>query len=382
MYLNCHSDYSLRYGTFTPETLPQMAKSMGVEAMVLSDINNTSCAFQYVQACRAEGVKPILGIEFRQDGEFYYLGIAQNDEGWRELCTLLTETSLSGEPLPKEAPEWQHCYVVYRKLPKGVELLRDYEYVGVRPDEVNKLYSSYLKNHLDKLVVFSPVTFADEDGFKAHKLLRCIDLNIVIGKLEPHQCAKPNEVMYPIEKLKAAYTAYPQIWVNTQKILDTCHTDMQASKGHNRRTFTGDEEDDFKLLTKLANSGCQRRYGVKNTKAIERTQKELKVIQQMGFCAYFLITWDIVRYAHSVGYFHVGRGSGANSIVAYNLNITDVDPLELDLYFERFINPHRSSPPDFDIDFSWNNRDDVTDYIFKRYGKENTALLATYNTFL
>ena len=88
-----------------------------------------------------------------------------------------------------------------------------------------------------------------------------------------------------------------------------------------------------------------------------------------------------MRYARNAGYHHVGRGSGANSIVAYNLGITDVDPLELDLYFERFINPHRTSPPDFDIDFSWSERDDVTDYIFKRYGIEHTALLATYNTF-
>lgn len=381
MYLNCHSYYSLRYGTLAPDDLPVWAKKNGVRAMVLTDINNTSCAFQFVQACRREDIKPILGIEFRQKGSFLYLGIAKNDEGWRELCTLLTESSLSGQPLPAEAPEFQHCYIIYRKLPKGVELLRDYEYVGVRPEEVNKLYSSYLKNYPHKLVAFSPVTFTDQDGFKAHKLLRCIDLNIVIGKLDPHQCAKSTEVFYPVDTLKASYKAYPDILVNTQKILDSCHTDMHASKEHNRRTFTGDEEDDFKLLSKLAVSGCERRYHTKNTKARERTQKELNVIRQMGFCAYFLITWDIVRYARSVGYFHVGRGSGANSIVAYNLGITDVDPLELDLYFERFINPHRSSPPDFDIDFSWNNRDDVTDYIFKRYGKEHTALLATYNTF-
>jgi DNA polymerase-3 subunit alpha len=107
----------------------------------------------------------------------------------------------------------------------------------------------------------------------------------------------------------------------------------------------------------------------------------LKVIEELDFAAYFLITWDIIRYAQTAGYYHVGRGSGANSIVAYCLFITDVDPLELDLYFERFINPRRTTPPDFDIDFSWDERDDVTDYIFKRYGREHTALLATYHTF-
>src|SRR5262249_53400215 len=105
------------------------------------------------------------------------------------------------------------------------------------------------------------------------------------------------------------------------------------------------------------------------------------IINKLDFNAYFLITWDIIRYAKSKGYFHVGRGSGANSIVAYCLGITDVDPLELNLYFERFLNPHRSSPPDFDIDFSWSDRDDVFDYIFKRYGKDHVARLGTYATF-
>ena len=102
-------------------------------------------------------------------------------------------------------------------------------------------------------------------------------------------------------------------------------------------------------------------------------EKELSIIDQMDFSAYFLITWDIVRYAQHRGFFFVGRGSGANSIVAYCLQITDVDPIELDLYFERFLNPSRSSPPDFDLDFSWKDRDEIIDYIFKRYGRTMSA---------
>ncbi len=381
MYLNCHSYFSMRYGTIPPEELPELAKRAGVEVLVLTDINNTSCAFSFVSACRKAGIRPVLGIEFRQDGQFLYTGIARNDEGWKELCGLLTRCSVEGEALPAEAPLLEHCYVVYRKLPGSVAQLRDYEYVGVRPEEANRLYSSYLKHHTDRLVVFSPVTFADEDGFRVHRLLRCIDLNIVIGRLQPADCARSTEVLHPPGYLEEVFQAYPQILENTRQILQTCTISMESDYRHNRRTFTGSPADDYTLLTKLALEGCFRRYGATHQKARERTQRELKVIEKMHFCAYFLITWDIVRYARSAGYFHVGRGSGANSIVAYNLGITDVDPLELDLYFERFINPHRSSPPDFDIDFSWNERDDVTDYIFKRYGREHTALLATYNTF-
>lgn len=381
MFINCHSYFSLRYGTLAPERIPEIAADYGIDTLVLSDINNTSSAFSFVTACRKRDIKPVLGIEFRNDHEFLYLGIAKNDEGWQELCSLLTHTSLSGEPLPREAPDLNNCYIVYRRLPDGIGKLRSHEYIGVRPEEVNKLYTSWLKNHQDRLVIFSPVTFADQDGYKVHKLLRCIDLNIVLGKLEPKQCARPSEVFCTGAALEKTFEAYPDIIKNTRLLLDSCHTDMQASNLHNRRTFTGSQADDLDLLTKLAVSGCERRYGPHHRKAMERTVRELKVIDQMGFCAYFLITWDIVRYARSAGFFHVGRGSGANSIVAYNLGITDVEPLELDLYFERFINPHRSSPPDFDIDFSWSDRDDVTDYIFKRYGREYTALLATYNTF-
>jgi len=381
MYTNCHTYYSLKYGLLSPEKLAQLAHNQGIKRLVLTDINNTSCTYQFINACRILDIDPKVGIEFRsQDHEFLYLGIAKNEEGWGELCEHLTEHSLSDRPLPKIAPDFKHAFVIYRHLPKGIQHLSENEYVGVRPEEVNHLYSSYMRNHLEKLVIFSPVTFADNDGFKAHKLLRCIDLNIVVSKLEVKQHAKSSEIFLPEDQLKKAFEQYPKIIENTEYLLSQCHIDMPSTPLHNRQTFTGSKADDMDLLTKLALKGCEQRYGY-NKKALQRTHKELKVIEQMGFCAYFLITWDIVRYAHSVGYYHVGRGSGANSIVAYTLKITDVDPLELDLYFERFINPYRSSPPDFDIDFSWNNRDDVTDYIFKRYGKEFTALLATYNTF-
>jgi len=381
MYLNCHSYFSLKYGTFSPEELVSYAQAAQVQSLVLTDINNTSCSFQFVEACRSAGIKPILGIEFRQNHAFRYVGIAKNVEGWRALCTFLTAHSLEDQILPLEAPPLEDCIFIYKKIPKAIHLLTDDEFIGIRPEEANHLFSSYLKEYQSKLVVLSPVTFQNLDGFRTHKLLRCIDLNIMIGKLRPEDHAKPTEVFYPGGHLEKSFALYPEIIRNTQQILDQCSIEMEHDTKHNRQSFTGDPADDIKLLTKLAYAGCERRYGPQHKQALERTRKEISVIDQLGFCTYFLITWDIIRYATSVGYHHVGRGSGANSIVAYNLGITDVDPLELDLYFERFINPHRSSPPDFDIDFSWDERDDVTDYIFKRYGKEYTALLATYNTF-
>ncbi len=395
MFLNCHTYYSLKYGTLSPAQLVEEAAQRGIKTLALTDINNTSCSHAFVSACKKHGIKPVLGIEFREDPErdvlpdghpgvhkeLYYLGIAKNREGWRELNDLLTESSLNRSVLPKIAPPLKNAYIIYKKLPKGITKLRENEYVGIRPTEVNHLFSSYLKDHQEKLVIMAPLTFLNDDGFKVHKLLRCIDLNIIIGNLKPEYCANASERFYTEDELRAIFERYPRIIANTEKLLASCHTELPSSFLNNRRTFTGSKHDDMTLLNKLAINGCKRRYGDRNNKAMKRTMRELKVIDELGFSPYFLITWDIIRYAQTAGYHHVGRGSGANSIVAFNLFITDVDPLELDLYFERFINPHRSSPPDFDIDFSWDQRDDVTDYIFKRYGEKHTALLATYSTF-
>lgn len=380
MHLNAHSYFSLRYGTLSPEKLVDEAVARAVTVLALTDINNSSAAFPFVQACRKAGIKPVLGIEFRCEGRFRYLGIARNREGWRELCRHLSDYQNTGA-IGERAPHWDNAWVVYRKCPVPVEELRDSEWIGIRPGELNALYSSPLRHRLDKLVAFAPVTFLGEDGCKVHQLLQAIEQNVVLGKLDKLRCAARDEFFHSPRFLKTCYEPYPQIISNTIKLLDTEDWEWKADQRVNRQSFTGTEQGDFELLRKLATNGCRRRYGPGHLAATERVEKELRVIRQLGFAAYFLITWDIVRYAQTAGYHHVGRGSGANSIVAFCLYITDVDPLELDLYFERFINPHRSSPPDFDIDFSWDQRDDVIDYILRRYGKEHTALIATYNTF-
>ncbi len=381
MYLNCHTYYSLRYGTCSPEQLVQKARLWGIEVLALTDINNTSCTYEFMRHCHKASIKPIVGIDFRNDNNCLYVGLAQNQEGFRELCNWLTRHSLANKPLPEVAPEFQNSFVIYPKLIKPIKQFRANEFLGIRPEHVNRLFSHELRNYQHKLVIYNPVTFLEEEDYQTHKILRAIDQNTLLSKVTNKDLAKKQERLIPPETLKVYYDQYPRIVRNTQKLIEACNISMDSSLRNNRQTFTGSKEGDYKLLEKLAISGCQKRFGAGHHKALQRVERELQIIKKQDFCSYFLITWDIVRYAHSAGYHHVGRGSGANSIVAYCLDITDVDPLELDLYFERFINPYRKSPPDFDIDFSWDERDDVTDYIFKRYGKAYTALLATYTTF-
>ncbi len=152
---------------------------------------------------------------------------------------------------------------------------------------------------------------------------------------------------------------------------------MSFETPKNKQHFTDSRENDFKLLTELAYEGLEIRYGKDHPEAKARVEKELAVIDQLKFSGYFLITWDIIQYSNRMGFMHVGRGSGANSIVSYCLGITDICPLELDLYFERFLNLNRKTPPDFDIDWSWNTRDIILEYIFNKYGKDHVAFCGT-----
>jgi DNA polymerase-3 subunit alpha len=227
------------------------------------------------------------------------------------------------------------------------------------------------------------MTFRHKQDFNTHRLLRAIDTNNILSKLPLSEQAAPDELLYSHQELYNAFAPYPHIIANTVHILNSCHIVFEYGKFANKNLqhYTGNAADDIQLLRHNCEEGLRYRYRQPSAEVFKRMEKELDIIQQMNFASYFLINWDIVRYAQSKDYYYVGRGSGANSMVAYLLRITDVDPIDLDLYFERFINPYRSNPPDFDIDFSWTDRDDITRYIFERFGAERTALLGAYNTF-
>jgi DNA polymerase-3 subunit alpha len=381
MYLNCHTYFSLRYGVMSPEELVQYALENGISAMALTDINNTSCAGAFIDCCQKAGIKGLPGIDFRNDaGECLYIGISRNREGFSELNTFLTHFSMKRRALPLLPPAFSNCWIIFPRLVKPIEQFRENEFLGIRREHIARLFRHPITAHKHKLVALNPVTFRNEEDYQVHLHLRAIDRNKLLTHLLPKETGSKHDKMQAVSAAEEPYRVYPEIIENTRNLLAVSSIVLTRGLTVNRLHFTGSEEGDYALLEKLAQSGCARRYG-ELPAARDRMRQEMQVIQTHRFCAYFLITWDIVRYARSAGYHHVGRGSGANSIVAYCLGISDVDPLELNLYFERFINPHRTSPPDFDIDFSWDERDDITDYIFKRYGQGYVALLATYQTF-
>ncbi|RYJ51750.1 DNA polymerase III subunit alpha [Flavobacterium petrolei] len=376
MYLNCHSFHSLRYGTIPLVDLISQAVTCGVKAMALTDINTVTGIYDFIKGCDAAGIKPLVGIEFRAEGAMRYIGLAKNADGLAEMNRFLTSYNFSGEILPVFAPEFASVFIIYT-LENAPETLRDNEFIGIRPEEVSKLFSLELKSKISKMVVLQPVTFRTKKEFNLHKILRAVDLNVLLSKLTDADYCKTSEVLQPLDSLVSFYSEYPEIIQNTEQLIHQCNFSFDFKIPRNKKFYTNNRQSDIALLTSLAQQGLLWRYGKNNIQAQARVTKELKVIDQLEFSGYFLITWDIIRYSNSRGFMHIGRGSGANSIIAYCLGITDICPLELDLYFERFLNVNRKSPPDFDIDWSWKERDVILEYVFNRYGKDHVAFCGT-----
>jgi DNA polymerase-3 subunit alpha len=363
------------------EQLVEKAVAKGHKKLVLTDINNSTAMIDFVRQCRRSGITPVAGMEFRSGNDFLYIAIARSRKGFGNINRFLTRHNLSKKPLPRRAPALEDVDFVYdiRALPQ-CESLRSDEYVGLRAGERFSLLN-ISSGCRDKLVALSPVTFDGAEGYELHRHLRAIDNNILLSMLRPENLAAAGEVMLSPDELRDEFSGFEFLVDNAEALLGGCSIDFDFKTVKNKKHFTASKRDDMALLRKLAYEGMEYRYGNGNEVAKQRIDKELDIIDRLGFSAYFLITWDIIRYSMSRGYYHVGRGSGANSVVAYCLRIVDVDPIELDLYFERFINPRRTSPPDFDIDYSWKERNDVQDYIFKRYGYGRVALLGAMSTF-
>ena len=377
MFLNSHSYHSLRYGTIPIKELVQQAAIYGIKTMALTDINTITGCYEFIKECKNKNIKPLVGIEFRDyNHSFKYIGLAKNAQGLAEMNRFLTKHNFENTLLPDIAPEFENVIIIY-SLEKAPIILRNHEYLGIRHQQLQKLYNPKWNNKINKMVVLQPVTFRSKKEFNLHKILRAIDKNTIISKLIPDDYCSEMDKMIPLQQLEQNFADHSQILENTNKVIEECNFEFDFSTPKNKKCYTNTKKDDIALLTTLAYQGLEWRYGKNDTTALARVEKELRVIEQLEFSGYFLITWDIIRYSNSRGFMHIGRGSGANSIIAYCLGITDICPIELDLYFERFLNENRKSPPDFDIDWSWKERDVILDYIFNRYGKEHVAFCGT-----
>lgn len=409
MYLNCHTGYSFKYGTLPIKTLFEEAKRCQVRKLALTEINNTSSWLEMLRTCNDNralatgktkfGKEPYdldlaVGVEFRNGNDFSYIAIAKNNTGFEEINRFLSRHNREDKPFPERAPRFDEVFVLYEFGTIDPEELRKNEFIGVRKQNLvaYAVYSAR-EEYSHKFVLWHPVTFlppiADHQNkkkfiwrdFNTHRLLRSIATNTLLSKLPEHHQALREEFMLPEDKLQEQFDSFPELATNAKALLDQCSIECEQGTDKNKKFFKGSLEKDLEYLRQQTKIGFDLRYKDKPHVWDSHIEKELNIIKIKGFTAYYLISYDLILEAKKKGFDFVGRGSGANSTVAYCLGITNVDPIELNLYFERFLNEERVTPPDFDIDFSWDNRDAIYEYIFKTYGYDHVCLLGTHTTY-
>ncbi|NND09359.1 MAG: DNA polymerase III subunit alpha [Saprospiraceae bacterium] len=381
MFLNCHTYHSYHYGLMSPAQLVQQAVDCGVTALALTDINNSACAVEFHRLCSNASIAASIGAEFWQNGRTLYIVLAKNAHGMHALHQLLNRNSVHQKALPMR-PSISNCIVLYPKLPCRLRDLAPHEYQLVKATQVFAQKSAIPGSlQCQKQVAWHPITLAQPGEHHLHQILRAIGEKKLLGHPLRNQTAASSEHMVALDKLGRKFQHAPWLLRNAARILEETHFNLDQGLCVNRPNFGADRWEDLVRLRALAWKGRARRYAANHPTVALRLKAELDLIERLNLECYFLTTWDIVRYARRRKFFYVGRGSGANSVVAYCLFITDVDPIELNLYFERFINPYREQPPDFDIDFSHFDRDDVWQYVFDKYTPDHAAVLGTYQRY-
>lgn len=384
IYFNCHTRFSLHYGTLSLERLCELGEKAKAEYLAVTDINNTSACLSFLKMAINKGFQPLIGIDFRNKVDQQYVGIAKNNAGFKQLNEHLSKHIHIQKDFEPDAPDLPDCIIIYpyeKVAKRNKKNFRSNEFIGVSVESLRKLKFSEYKTYKKKLIFLHTISFDTKRDYNAHRLLRAIDNNELLSRLSQCEQGSFSHRFIPEETILSEFQDFPHILENTARIASHCRVEFDFGRKQNRnlKVYGNSKEEDIERLRDLCAEKLHTRYPKPDREVYERIDKELDAIIKLNFVSYFLINYDIVRYARSKNYSFVGRGSGANSIVAYIIGITNVDPIELNLYFERFINASRASPPDFDIDFSWKDREDVTRYIFDTY--QHTALMGTYVTF-
>lgn len=392
--LHTHSNYSLLQGTIPIEELISFAKKDGNRYAVLTDTNGMYGLIQFAKLAQDENIKPILGalIDDPHDENLSALFLAKNNAGYSHLCKIITTRKLKDDfhliDLFNEPSD--NLFIItssvelLKKIEFTPELLSNFfvELVITEKQKRNtrELYDFAKANKL-QIVATHPAYFLKKEDFILHKTVTAIRLNTTIDNLAEEELVDEEFYLKTNDELKQDWRALPEALWNAERIAQNCNVDLEFGK-HKFPIFPlPPGETAFSFLWKITFRGLEERFKPITEQAVKRLQYELEVIDEMGFCDYFLIVWDIIREAKRRGMLHIGRGSAANSLVSYCLGFTEVDPIKHNFYFERFLNRGRFSPPDVDLDFSWRERDDIIKYVFDKYGYNHVAMISTMVTF-
>ena len=421
VHLNCHSEYSIENGLIRIPKLIEKAKKLNMKSIALTDNNNLFTAVKFYQEAINNQIKPIFGAKLKlksKEHKYSLLLLCKDYQGYLNLSQLLTLSYLENENIDRAYVDdnqlAQHCQgLIMIVLPivsdiaqfmlnkKAIEaekkikfwqdIFADNLYLGVqRTKRINEENNLHLFVDLGlqfdiPLVAMNDVQFLQQDDFEAHEIRVCISQGGLLDDSRRKKIYSNEQYLKSQEQMAKIFSDLPEALANSVEISKRCNVHFELNKKHYLPNFPvpkGLSIEEF--FSKQAEQELEK-YIVKNKLDKELYQKrlqfELSVIIDMKFAGYFLIVADFIGWSKNndipVG---PGRGSGAGSLVAYVLKITDIDPIKYGLLFERFLNPERVSMPDFDIDFCTKGRDDVVKYVADKYGKEKVAQIITYGT--
>jgi len=380
VHLHTHSSSSPMWGVPTVEALCQAAQSQGQDYLALTDTNGLYSTIRFQDVAREHGLKPIIGAEL-VSGPHRAVLLAKNSTGYANLCRILSarHCDVSFDFIEMVA-QHRTGLVILSDDPATVTAWqaesKDDLYVELTPGLTLQDAVGLSRRLRLPPVATSRAAFLHPADYQAHRLLRAIAENTTLSRLKPDHCALPSHWLMPEPVLAGHLPHVPGAVANTRSIAEQCYTEWdfkQTIFPSFRQLSSGAA---FETLHRKTHDGAIWRYGALSPVVRERIEKELTVICDKGYADYFLVVDEIVRQAPRT----CGRGSAAASIVSYCLGITHVDPIRHNLMFERFLNPGRHDPPDIDIDFPWDERPKILDWVFAHYGHQHAAMVANQNT--
>lgn len=438
VHLHVRSEHSHLYGASRLDELIQAARNLGYHDLALTDRDGLYGSVAFYRKAREADLKPILGVELSQPahkpsplaGEGRVRGIrpspstltpplsrqgrgsrkatvdadptppgarvvclARNLAGYRTLCRLTTARHLNPGFDLAEALTADH-EDIYVLVPDAALLVRlagrlpperCFALLEAFGDRSMRLHNAGLARAAEKrklpLAAGGAVAFHIPGRWPLHRTLRAIGTLKTVSDVPRRELAHPKAYLKGPEEMASLFGRWPEASLNTVRIAADCNLDLPLGRPVFPEADLPQGETPYSHLAKLAFAGLRRRYRPIRPDAVRRLEKELAVIDQLGFADYFLITHDIVSWAQGRGIPCVGRGSAAGSLVAYCLGISAVDPLAYGLLFERFLNLKRADCPDIDLDFCWRVRDDVIDHVYETYGNDRVAMISTHQTF-
>jgi len=425
VHLHVHSEYSLLDGLSSCKELAERAVELGMPALALTDHGAMYGTIQFYKACKAANIKPIIGMETyvaprsrrdrhpqRDRSPYHLVLLAENNVGYQNLMQLATIAQLEGfyyKPrVDREALKKHSDGLIVlsgcgsselaRRIRKGQyqkarealkwyqSVFKDRYYLELQDHDIPELagVNEYLISLADEfdlpLVATNDAHYARQDQASIHDVLLCIQTGKTVTEPDRMRMDGQSYYLKSVEEMAALFPDAPEALTNTLEIAERCDVNLEFGNYHLPVFEVPEGFDAQSYLRHLCERGLHERYDEVTPKIQDRLDYELDVIHRMGFDTYFLIVWDLCRFSREENIWWNVRGSGASSIVAYSLYITNLEPLHQNLIFERFLNEGRVTMPDIDLDYPDDQRDHLIRYTIDQYGKEQVAQIVTFGT--